>query len=377
MPAFAGLNAATRKKIFCRLSLKNIAVMSYIKRQKDKSQGKTTRLLTILIVVYCSCLYLWAGSRFIFEDRWWQLIQLNSFAVYLFLPLPLVIIFALVHRRFSACVSAALSAALWLWFFGRLFVPVFPPAEAGNSGASVKVMTYNILGYNSEGCKIADSIKKSGADIVFLQELNPTAAAVIEQELDSLYPYRKLDPQPGVTGKGTFSRYRLNSSRYELTGHWVGKTQVMKVDSGVFTFYAVNFHAYTAGGVRLIEQTETYRKQAAHELVELCLKIDGPVIAGGDLNSAPLSMPYRIITNELNDAWMEAGWGFGHTFPGAYSTGSSKPRFFGLPIPKWLVRIDYIFHSDHFKARNAETGPWCGFSDHRPVTAALSRKSDV
>jgi len=46
-------------------------------------------------------------------------------------------------------------------------------------------------------------------------------------------------------------------------------------------------------------------------------------------------------------------------------------RFWGLPYPGRLVRIDYIFHSDGWRAEAAWVGEWDGFSDHRPVVARL------
>ncbi|MBA3533901.1 MAG: endonuclease/exonuclease/phosphatase, partial [Ardenticatenales bacterium] len=74
------------------------------------------------------------------------------------------------------------------------------------------------------------------------------------------------------------------------------------------------------------------------------------------------------------DGWQEGGWGLGHTFPGADSPGSSRPKVAGLSVPKWLVRIDYIFHSSHWQTLSAEIGPWDQVSDHRPVMATLRLK---
>jgi endonuclease/exonuclease/phosphatase (EEP) superfamily protein YafD len=91
----------------------------------------------------------------------------------------------------------------------------------------------------------------------------------------------------------------------------------------------------------------------------------------GDLNATGLSTAHRIITRELHDAWEARGQGLGHTFPGAASPRGSRPRLFGIPVPMWLVRIDYVFFSDHFTALSVEIGPWDGASDHRPVIADL------
>jgi endonuclease/exonuclease/phosphatase (EEP) superfamily protein YafD len=90
-----------------------------------------------------------------------------------------------------------------------------------------------------------------------------------------------------------------------------------------------------------------------------------------DFNACDQSTAYAIVTRVLGDAWREAGWGFGHTFPGALSPGSSRPIILGLPVPMWLLRIDYILHSRDWRTHWARIGPWDGVSDHRPVLARL------
>lgn len=76
----------------------------------------------------------------------------------------------------------------------------------------------------------------------------------------------------------------------------------------------------------------------------------------------------------LADSWREVGWGLGHTFPGTASSGSSRHRVAGILVPKWLIRIDYIFHSPQWQALEAWIGSWDEVSDHRPVLARLSIK---
>jgi endonuclease/exonuclease/phosphatase (EEP) superfamily protein YafD len=44
----------------------------------------------------------------------------------------------------------------------------------------------------------------------------------------------------------------------------------------------------------------------------------------------------------------------------------------GIAVPKWLVRIDYVFHSPELAAVSAETLPPDGASDHVPILATLS-----
>jgi len=95
------------------------------------------------------------------------------------------------------------------------------------------------------------------------------------------------------------------------------------------------------------------------------------VIVGGDTNVAPLSNAYKIFTSDLSDSWREAGFGLGHSFPGSSIPGSSRPKILGIPVPKWLVRIDYIFHSNDWRAVSARMAQFDGVSDHRGIVVML------
>jgi len=80
---------------------------------------------------------------------------------------------------------------------------------------------------------------------------------------------------------------------------------------------------------------------------------------------------YRLIASVLRDSWREAGYGFGHTFPGTPTIPGTRPVILGIQVPKWLIRIDCIFHSPDLFASTAQIIPSDGASDHRPVMATL------
>lgn len=81
------------------------------------------------------------------------------------------------------------------------------------------------------------------------------------------------------------------------------------------------------------------------------------IILCGDFNDTPASYAYNRISDNLKDAFVEKGSGFGRTYAGKF------PQF----------RIDYILHSKDLKCtqftRSEET-----FTDHFPITAYLKRK---
>jgi endonuclease/exonuclease/phosphatase family metal-dependent hydrolase len=121
-----------------------------------------------------------------------------------------------------------------------------------------------------------------------------------------------------------------------------------------------------------LDWTVRERERQARTIAAFAAAHPIPLIVLGDFNAGDLSSAYGIVTRTLRDAWREAGWGAGNTFPGADSPGSSRRIVAGIPAPMWLVRIDYVFHSDHWRAVSAWIGPWDGFSDHRPVAARLA-----
>ncbi|MDD4848141.1 MAG: endonuclease/exonuclease/phosphatase family protein, partial [Bacteroidales bacterium] len=84
-----------------------------------------------------------------------------------------------------------------------------------------------------------------------------------------------------------------------------------------------------------------------------------PVIVCGDFNDTPGSYSYQQVSKGLKDGFLEAGQGFGQTFNG--------------DIP--LMRIDYIFHNDHFQATDFQVHI-NHYSDHYPVSAFLSNLPD-
>jgi len=129
----------------------------------------------------------------------------------------------------------------------------------------------------------------------------------------------------------------------------------------------INFHTYAGPTYTLM------REKQAQALADFATAHPGPLIFAGDLNATDQNEAHAIIARRMHDTWREAGWGFGHTFPGKPTpdVGGSRPVIFGIPVPMWLVRIDHIFHSDSFVALDARLGPDDAGSDHRAVIVTL------
>jgi vancomycin resistance protein VanJ len=333
-------------------------------------------LLIAAAHLYCVGVCGWAVLHLAFGDRWWWLFLLNSLAVYLFVPLPLLPALALLTRRCEVWVGFGVALALGVYLYGGLLLPKFPP---GNSGPTISVMTYNVMGANEQTAQVMAASRASDADVIALQELNPPIAKAIRRDLAAEYPYQVLNPRAGVTGMGVISRYPLHPTDTVLPGIWVGTPQVLSLEFDDTTVTLINFHAISPAGPApaIFEYSVHEREQQARTLAALVAARPGPLIVSGDLNASDCNTAYAIVTGALFDPWRAAGWGLGHTFPGAASAGSSRPTIAGIPVPMWLVRIDYVFHSADWQPVGAQVGPWDGVSDHRPVVVKLALARDA
>jgi endonuclease/exonuclease/phosphatase (EEP) superfamily protein YafD len=314
----------------------------------------------------------WLVLNWVFGDRWWWLFVLNTFAEYLFLLVPLAVVTAVITRQRAMVIGLVGIIVAWVFLYGRFFLPPLSLSRA--AGAQITVITSNLLGYNTHPEGVISSIRASDADVIALQELNPGIAEAIQQELVDAYPYQVLAPEMGVTGLGVISRYPLEATGIEIEGIWAGSPQLLEVAWEGREITLVNFHAIPPGrrNPGEIEFTVRERERQIGALMAFVGSRSGPAIVLGDLNVTDRSAVYREMAGPLQDAWVERGWGLGHTFPGAASVGSSRPTLGGIPVPKWLLRLDYVFCSEHWQVERAWIGPWDGVSDHRPVMARMT-----
>ena len=328
------------------------------------------QIITAAACLYLGTLFTWLAFYLLSGERLLVIALLNTLAVYFFLPLPLVALAAACTHRWELWVGALLGVAVFAWLWGGLFLP--SPSRASAGGETLTVMTYNVLGWHELSAPVIATIRQESPDVVLIQELNPSLAGALQDELADQYPYQVFDPQTGVSGMGVISRYPLEPLEQELPLDWIGAPQELSLEWNGRSIRLVNFHmqSSTLGGLSRYGLDNDKRTRQAEALVEYAAGAEA-LIAGGDANSTPLSAAYRILSGQLADAWKQAGFGLGHTFPGSDIPGSMRPRLAGVPVPQWLARIDYIFHSAQFTTLHARTAQFDGVSDHRGVVAVL------
>lgn len=341
-----------------------------------KFLGTKSRFVT-LARIYFVFLFGWAILHAIFGDRWSLLFLVGSFAPYWFAPLPIILAMAIAARWREIWIGFAASIALAIFLYGGLFVPKFAPTTSRDE--TLTVMTYNLLDMGRPCESAADTIRKANPDIVAIQELNPPTAELIARDLAGEYPYQILDPQNGTHGMGILSRVPMHATGETLPDGGVGAPQIATVMWRDQTITVINAHPMPTNfglsdyffDADQVEWTIRERERDVQVIANFAAAQNKPAVVLGDFNLTDTSRAYQIITRSFTDAWREAGWGLGHTFPAPDSAGESRIAIAGIPLPTWLVRIDYVFHSHHWRAASAQIGQWDGVSDHRPVIAKL------
>ena len=334
-------------------------------------QWITARLVT-LTRVYFSFLLGWAIVHVVVSDGWWPMLIVNAVALYYFVPLPLALGVALVARRRDLWLGLAFGVGLWALLYGGLFLPRRLRFPATADGPTLTVMTYNVLTFNQHPAGVVAAIRLGDADVVALQELSPPMAGAIETELADAYPYQMLDPQAGYDGMGLISRYPLTPVDETVPALLLGTPQLATLDFEGTRVTVLHFHAHPPTYVSVPGEGISVSEWEARVLVDYLARHSGPLLLPTDLNATDQGTAYRLITRTLDDAWRQAGWGPGHTYPGASQSGDgSRLRVLGVLVPNWLARIDYVFVSEHWQTVTAHIGPWDGVSDHRPLVVTV------
>ena len=107
--------------------------------------------------------------------------------------------------------------------------------------------------------------------------------------------------------------------------------------------------------IRRISAAFKKQQQQAEIVMEHKKDCEYPIIICGDMNNSAFSYVYRSIRGQLQDAFEEAGEGFGKTYKFRY----------------YPARIDYIFADSKIKVKQFESFSDFENSDHYPIMTRL------
>ncbi len=237
------------------------------------------------------------------------------------------------------------------------FVNLFDSAGIKTAvGQTYKVMTYSKMGRNHNIDSVAQVVLSEKPDLLFVQEIDERETISLIKLLSNIYDgapvFYFTDERNGLI----LSRWKVNSLQKKNDFSQAAEIEFPKNSWLVWNVHLQKSFGNTDQQYKMVDQ-----------LAEQIASADSPVIVAGDFNATVVNYPYKKIRQHLDNAFENAGSGFGFTFP-------SPARHMGIFTP--FMRIDHIFYSSQFNVHNACVVRNSGDSDHYPVVALVSLKKD-
>lgn len=319
--------------------------------------------LPICALGYTLGLSAWFGLRLlIFDGRWWLAI-LNTIALMLFVPLPLLAAAILARRRWRLLPILLIPALLFAQIYGARFLPRSRPTIPEPSHM-LTVMTLNVLYRNRDTAALRAAIMDVQPHVLGVQEATPAQARWLADALASEYPYRAFRVGPGESGTALLSRYPISSvEQIAEPPRRLGLRAVLDVAGTPLHVVVVHLSPNRSLRTPPPNTPDAARRYYALksrevERVIAMARGDAPSLVLCDCNLTETSQAYAQLAASFRDSFHEAGRGLGLTSQ-------------LLDVPVLVQRIDYIWHAPEIVVDAAWVGP-NGGSDHRSVIARLA-----
>ena len=290
-------------------------------------------------------------------DRWWPV------TVFLFGPrwvllLPLIALVPIALRwQPRALAPLALGALVVLgpvmgWHLGW----------RGLIGGrrDLRVVSYNVA--NGSRIELGPALERWDADVVALQECGGGLANHVRAMASSAPGWHThvfhdlcLITRYPIVAADTFTGFRYG-------GGWGGLVARYRLQAGDRPLTVVNLHFDTprrglervraGGGVGELTTNLRLRSDAMRHARDWLGPMPGPVVVAGDFNTPSESAIFRKHWGDFEDAFEEAGRGYGGT----------------RVLRRYRVRIDHLLSTGGIAPTRAEVGIDLG-SDHLPLIA--------
>lgn len=268
----------------------------------------------------------------------------ETFLPWLGLLIPVLLLLALVRRSATALIALLVPVAVWLNLFGGLLT------DKTGSGGDLTVATHNVNAENPDPSGTARDVAASGADVVALEELTPTAVPVYEQALAPTYKYHSVQGTVGL-----WSKYPMSGVRaVDIKLGWTRALRAtVTTPEGPVAFYVAHMPSVR---VKLAAGfTARQRDTSADALGEAIAAEQLPrKILLGDLNGTMNDRSLNAVTSQMRSTQGAAGSGFGFSWPASFP----------------MARIDQIMVQG-IAPVSSWTLPATG-SDHLPVAARVN-----
>lgn len=372
---------------------------NYNKRQSKKGRKGKKRLVEFLVALFALVLILCAYAGKISPQSFF----LAPFLTLAYMPMLLLagvlLVACLICRRWIGALLLLIAAVVTLPVFS-LYVPLnsednLPPMPV-DASQQLKVMTYNVLGFNYNDPvpvgKPSTSVKvilEADPDVVLLQE--GMASGLVWDEIPSVQPYvaqvmaRYPYTYDSPEGLNIFSKYPFTTQALSEPRHtravlgynrettaYLARAYDLQLPSGkqvrLIDFRLQSYHLSFGKNQKIrispdvkpspLERMKRSFVLRGNDAATIRLAIDASpanVIVCGDMNDVVTSHVYRTIRgDDMIDAWAEVGNGYAYTFNRHH-----------LPF-----RIDHILYRGALQALQTQRIK-DGSSDHYPLLATF------
>lgn len=263
---------------------------------------------------------------------------------YLLVALVLVAL-SLWQRQRVVLAAALLTALLNAALLAQLATDTRSGAGEAEPDFALRVVSFNVLASNPQHQRVVDYVAGSGADVVFLAEIDAGWARSLEA-LKAEYPYQFVHPRPDNFGGALLSRLPLLEPELLKLGAGPRPTLKARLEHQGRSLLFVGMHPVPPMG----GEFALHRDSQIDGLRDYVAAQGDPVLTVGDFNASPWSAPMRRLVR------------------GALGFRGEDPPW----TPTWSVFTPFAVPIDHALCTGPlwiaqrEVGPDLG-SDHRPV----------
>lgn len=307
-----------------------------------------------------------------------------------FIPLALinVVLLCWALSRKSKSLFIPLLALLPALFYVGRYVQFSGEPDCGPATEEedrIKLVSWNVGRFSSDEDRKGQEICAQEV-YAWLQEQDPDLICLQEVWLENVdrvrayfksrmpgyhFKYYLAQGRHGAFGNVTLSRFPIvggGKIKFEKSANMAIYTDI-RTEKGIFRIYNCHFESYNISLPHLIKSLANDHEKALKEtgdkleasisrrpaqvnrVMDSIFSSELPSIVCGDFNDSPMSYTYNRLMKGRQDAFVEAGTGFGATY-----------RFL------WpALRIDYALFPEHYTVCGHDI-PKIGYSDHYPVT---------
>jgi endonuclease/exonuclease/phosphatase (EEP) superfamily protein YafD len=291
----------------------------------------------------------WTVARILGLERGWPLVPLFALTPWIAaLGLVMAVAGAALRQRLFTLVCLACTVVLAVAIAPRV-IPNRAPADA--EAVRLRVLAINVGGDYLTGPELRGLIERYRPDVVSVLELPPDVVAGYETAgISQLLPHQVLEPRPGFTGTGLYSRIPLRAAPGPDTDFAIAAASLAPDGAAPLEIFAVHARAPTTPSAARTWRDDLRALPATGE--------GGMRILAGDFNATLDHHELRrLIGRGYHDAAEQAGTGLRMT----WSTQSWVPP---------LVAIDHVLADRRIRVASTKIVA-LPRSDHHGVLAEL------